>query len=60
MTIDKCNKCKYLTNKLCGFGDTITCCGKTNDVIRVSLKDYKTLISECPIEFNKMRDIIKE
>ena len=50
MTIDKCNKCKYLTNKPIGFGGTITWCKKNNDVIRVSLKDYKTLISECPKE----------
>ena len=38
------------------FGDTITCCGKTNDVILVSLKDYKTLINECPKEKHKQID----
>ena len=50
MTIDKCEKCKYLKNKSIGFGDTALCCEKINDVIRVSLKDYKTLINKCPKE----------
>lgn len=50
MTIDKCNKCKYLKNKSIGYGDTALCCGKNNAVIRVSLEDYKTLINECPKE----------
>lgn len=50
MTIDKCEKCKYLKNKSIGFGDMALCCEKINDVIRVSFKDYKTLISKCPKE----------
>ena len=50
MTIDKCEKCKYLKNKSIGYGDTALCCGKTNAIIRVSLEDYKTLINECPKE----------
>lgn len=53
MTIDKCEKCKYLKNKIMDFNnDTMLYCSKTNEVIRVSLKDYKTLTNKCLMELN--------
>ena len=53
MTINKCNKCPYIENVTTAYGDTILCCGKNNEVINVSLKDYKTLKNKCPIETDK-------
>ena len=53
MTINKCEKCPYIENVTMAYGDTTLCCGKSNEVIIVSLKDYKTLKNKCPIEADK-------
>lgn len=50
MTVDKCNECVYSENRMIDFGDSVFCCGKTTEPIKVSLMDFKTVINKCPIE----------
>lgn len=56
MTINMCEKCPYIENRIVDYGDTTLCCGKSNEEIIVSLKDHKTLKNKCPIEPYKTKD----
>ena len=60
MTINKCDKCPYIENRIVDYGDTTLCCEISNEVIIVSLKDYKTLKNKCPIEVDKAKSEVDQ